>query len=93
MSMKGKTKRGRNWDKMQEEFVYELAETRMASGEMMSLSAITMFYNQEFNGKYEDWIERPPSAVSSRLNKIRARKKDEMLRIVYAFLLASHLSF
>lgn len=78
--MKATIPRGRNWDKMQEEFVYELAETKMASGEMMSLPAITMFYNQEFNGKYENWIKRPSSAVSFRLNKIRARKKDEMLK-------------
>jgi len=80
MNTKGKAPRGRNWDNLQEEFIYELAETRMANGEMMSLSAITMFYNEEFNGKYDNWIERPPSAIASRLNKVRARKKDEMLR-------------
>ena len=64
MSIKGKAPRGRNWDNLQEEFIYELAETRMANGEMMSLSAITMFYNEEFNGRYDNWIERPPSAIN-----------------------------
>ena len=81
------SKRGRQWDSTQEDFIYELSKERMANGQLMGLAAITMFYNEEYadsisinkDAKIGTWIPRSESAIASRLHKyILPRKSREI---------------